>query len=480
MRPLAAAVALAVALPALAAPLAPAKVDEMREEIRRILGATWKGGVDELRVQYNEAARQRPSDPTPRVYLAFLTFPSDDSWNQFKAITQQDPQNPWAHLGMALVYLSWKMRDQAQAELVLVLKADPRFYPALVAWGDLLALKDDLAGAEAKYREALAIAPDPQARAGLGLVLLKQGKTGPALGELRQSYDVWPDQPPVVQALYQAARDAQDLEKAATYAEQLCALKPRDRAARKELAALRFELGQKEKAALEYERLLRLGNVELPELDRLIGLFRELKQGEKEEQLQLQKAGMLRESAAPLLRLAELARARSAHDVEEGHLLEAIEREPTLAEPRLMLGRLRGAKGVLYEAIDALRGAAALQGEAAQTARVELEALEKELKLAPKPAKGGLDAIHAAVARSLDGLFAERLALKKDLAGDLKLRVRVGPDGVAQGVDVLADTLGDPLLAAHAWVSLKDAVFPKQKREPVFEFELGKKAKKKK
>ena len=44
------------------------------------------------------------------------------------------------------------------------------------------------------------------------------------------------------------------------------------------------------------------------------------------------------------------------------------------------------------------------------------------------------------------------------------------------GVDVLQDTVGDPILTAHAYLALKDAQYEKKKREPVFEFELkGKK-----
>ncbi len=64
------------------------------------------------------------------------------------------------------------------------------------------------------------------------------------------------------------------------------------------------------------------------------------------------------------------------------------------------------------------------------------------------------------------------------LGGDIKLRVRVAPDGVVQGVDVLTDTVGDSALLGHAYVALLDAEFEKRKREPVFEFELGQKKKK--
>ena len=50
-------------------------------------------------------------------------------------------------------------------------------------------------------------------------------------------------------------------------------------------------------------------------------------------------------------------------------------------------------------------------------------------------------------------------------------------DGVIQAVEVVGDTVGDPVLTGHAYFALRDATFEKRKREPVFEFELGKKKK---
>ena len=55
--------------------------------------------------------------------------------------------------------------------------------------------------------------------------------------------------------------------------------------------------------------------------------------------------------------------------------------------------------------------------------------------------------------------------------------MRISKEGVVEGVDVLEDTLKDPLLLGHVYFGLRDAEYSKQKGEPVFEFELGAKKK---
>jgi tetratricopeptide (TPR) repeat protein len=466
---------------AVAAQAAPPKASmttqQVRSESEKVLGAGWKGNVDQVRYNWQEAARKAPSDPLPRILLAFCTFPSDDAWNQFKAIAQLYPDNTWAHLGMGLVYVHWKMRDQAKNEFETALKLDPAFYPALVGLGDLAVQGGDMTGAEAKYRQALKLNDDAQAHAGLGSVLMAQGKESEGRKELAASFALWKDQPKVVQELFTAAKADNDLKKAAEYAEALAALKSRDRDVRKQLADLRYELGQKDVAAQEYERLLRLGNPDKAVVERLAGLYKELGNADKEETVLYQLSSLEKSSPRAPLRLAELAKAKGNAESEEGHLLEAISRDPKCVPAHLEIARLREEKGVLHEAVLALRAAAAVEGPEQAAIKERLDTLEKSLKLAPKPAKGTPDAIYGKVAASLNALFLERRAAKPALQGELKFRVRVDDKGVVQSVDVLSDTVGDPTLVAHVYFSLHDAEYPKSKREPVFSFELGPKKK---
>src|SRR5689334_2591764 len=125
-----------------------AAVSDVVKELQAIVGSQARGTVNERRLVYQDLARKMPSDPLPRVYLAWCDMPSDESWNQLKGIATINPENPWVHYGMASVYTLWKMKDQAKTELETVLKADPKFYPAIVTQGDLALLSGDAAKAE--------------------------------------------------------------------------------------------------------------------------------------------------------------------------------------------------------------------------------------------------------------------------------------------------------------------------------------------
>lgn len=456
-------------------PTGNASVPEVVRELQIIVAAQARGSVGERRLQYQDLAKKLPSDPLPRVYLAWCDMPSDESWNQLKGIATINPENPWVHYGMASVYTLWKMKDQAKAELELVLKRDPAFYPAMVTQGELALQGGDSAKAEERFRAALKVkGDDPRANAGLGLILLEQGKKDDAKATLDRSFSAFADQPKVLRALYQLARDGQDLKAAAKYGTSLAELAPKDREARKAIADLRFELGEKAEAAKEYERLLRLGDPEAEVLRRLAALYREANDGEGEERVQQQLAALEKTNPDPCVRMAELMLARSAVESGEGQLLEAIARDETRSDAHLMLARSRLKRESLYEALDAYRAAMGGSGAAADAAKKEGPELEKKLKLPAKKPKGDPNAINWVVSGTLNDLYAERRRANPKLAagGLLKLRVRVDKEGVVQGVDLLSDTVGDPVLAAHAYFALKDAQYEKRKREPVFEFEL--------
>jgi Tfp pilus assembly protein PilF len=466
---------LVLAAAAAGPPVGNAPIVDVMKELQAITGAQARGTVNERRLVYQDLARKLPSDPLPRIYLAWCDMPSDDAWNQLKGIATINPENPWVHYGMGSIYTLWKMKDQAKSELEMVLKRDAAFYPAMVVQGELALVSGDPAKAEERFRAALAVrSDDARANAGLGLVLLEQGKKADANVALEKSFKAWPDQPKVLRALYSLAREVGELPTAAKYAAALAELAPKDREARKAIADLRFELGEKKEAAKEYERLLRLGDPEVAVLQRLAGLYRETNDGEAEERVQQQLAAVEKQNPEPCIRLAELMFARDAIEPAEGQLLEAIARDPARADAHLMLARSRLKRDELFEAAESYRAAMAGQGAAADDAKKEGPELEKKFKLPAKKPKGDVNTINWVVSGTLNELYTERRRANPKLqaGGTLKLRVRVDKEGVVQGVDVLSDTVGDPVLAAHAYFALKDAQYEKKKREPVFEFEL--------
>jgi tetratricopeptide (TPR) repeat protein len=408
----------------------------------------------------------------PRVYLAWLTLPSDDAWNQLKNIAQLSPDNPWVHYGMGRIYTKWKMVDQARAEVNPVLKRDPKFYPALTVLGDLLAFKENWADAEATYRQVLQLADDPVARSGLGLALLKQHKKDEALTELKQSTVAFPEQPLALATLLPLLLEAHD-PAALGSARSLAELRPKDREARRTIAELAFAAGDKAAAAKEYEKVLQLGAPDASTLNRLGGLYRELFEREKEEKVMKSLALLEPANADPQLRLAQLRLEQKDQAGADAALVEAVTRDPTRVDALLMLAKSKVSQGVLFEALERYRAAK----EAAPTndeALAGVAKLEGDFKLRKAPIKGNVNGTYYAVTASLEKFFAERKAANPALAGKLRVRVKINKSGTTDGVEVIEDTLKDPLLLGHVYFSLKDAEYSEKKKlEPVIDFELG-------
>ncbi|MBX7114562.1 MAG: tetratricopeptide repeat protein [Myxococcaceae bacterium] len=468
----------ALLLAAAPPPSSNAPIPEVLAELRQIEGAALRNAVDPLRFKYTEAARARPNDPMMRVYLAWCELPREEAWNQLKAIAPLHPDNPWVRWGMGRMYLRWKMKDQAKVEFDEVLKKNPSFYPAITGLGLLARSKGDTVAAQAQFEAALKVADDAEARAGLGLIWFEQGQKEKAAESLKKGIELWQDQPEPLEVLAGIYRQANDMPSAIKVAAVVADLNPKDRKARRTVADLRFDNGQKAEAAADYERLQRLGNPEPDMLRRLSGLYRELGNTEAEERTLQQLAALDKTDSEAPRRLSQLASSRDAGEVAEGQLLEAIDRAPDRGELKLELARERVRREALYEALESYRQAmTATDAAVADAAKKEGEELSKKFKLPAKQAKGSVEVVYTTVAKGLNEFYLERKRKKPSLAGELKVRVRIDKSGVVKGVDMVSDTVGDPLLAGHVFFALYDATYPKQKREPVFEFELGKKGK---
>jgi tetratricopeptide (TPR) repeat protein len=444
-------------------------------ELRKIEAASYhQSAIDTLRLKYQDQARAKPGEAMPRVYVAWCTLPSDDAWNQLKAIATIFPDNPWVRYGMGRIYTGWKgMSDLARTEFEAVLKRDPNFYPALVGLGDVARAKKDFALAEERYRAALKLADDPFAHAGLGLALAAQEKKDEALQELKKAIAAQPEQPAAVALLVKLSTEAKDPDTLKA-AEALNELRPKDREARKLLADLRFDAGDEAGAAKEYERLVRLGNPELEVLQRLANLHRKLGDAESEERTLQTIAAVDEKSVVANLRLADLRYAKKDYEGAEGQWLEALARDPKLVAAHEGLAKSKLEQGRLHEALEEYRAAVAL--DATRTADAEEAArLEKAFHLPARKPKGKVDNVFWSVHASLTKFFDEKKLRHPALEGKYRVRVRLGDDSAVKGVDVLEDSVKDPELLGHVYFGLRDAEYVKQKGEPVFEFVLGKK-----
>lgn len=451
---------------------------EAMAELRRIEGASYhQSALDPFRMKYQDQARANPTLVMPRVYVAWCTLPSDDAWNQLKAISTIYPDHPWVRYGMGRIYTTWKsMTDLARTEFEAVLKRDPTFFPALVGLGDVARVKKDFVTAEEKYRAALALNDDPFAHAGLGLALAAQDKKAEALVELKKAIAAHPEQPAAVNLLVKLTAETKDPD-AVKAAEALCELRPKEREARKLLADLRFDGGDKAGAAKEYERLVRLGNPEQPVLQRLAELDRELGDAESEERNLTVIAALDDKNPAPNLRIAELRLARKDYEGAEGQWLEALARDPKLVSAQLGMAHAHLEQGLLTDALLNFRQALKLD-PAQPEALAKSTELEARFRLPKRKPKGKADNVFWAVHANLLKFFEEKQAANRELEGRMRLRVRINQDNQVTAVDVLEDTLKDPELLGNVYFGLFDSEFVGlAKADPVFDFIMGKKQK---
>jgi tetratricopeptide (TPR) repeat protein len=444
----------------------------VQTRLREIESGVLRGGMDALREKLDAEARARPADPLVRVYLAWCAMPSEETWNALKVIAASHPKVLWARYGMGRVYLSWNMREQAEQEFRTVLGADAFFYPALVGLGDVSRAAGKNEDAVVRYSQAISQRDDAEAHGGMGLAYLALGKKPEAKQSFERALALWPDQPQVLGALARLSREEGDLRSAAKWASAQADLAPRDLKILRVSADLKFEAGDKSGAARDYERMLKLGAIDVEIHRRIAQIAAELGDTAAEERAVEQLSALEKTVADHPARLAELAEARGDVDAAEAQLLEALERAPARGDLHLHLARVRVRREMYREAVEAYRAATAAKERTDPAAGTELDALLAKLKLPAKPPRGSLDQIYQRVSTNLNGFYGSRLEEKPELAGILKIRVRVDDSGAVKGVDVLEDTVGDAWVVAHAALALESATFPAKKRDPVFEFEL--------
>ncbi|MFP2963754.1 tetratricopeptide repeat protein [Myxococcus sp. 1LA] len=445
--------------------------EEVMATLRELETARAKGRSNAMDSELEAQSRARPGDLMPRMYRAWLTFPSDGCWNELKALSTLDPENPWPFVGMGLVYVRWGLLTEARPPIDAALKLAPGFPPALWAQGLLLQAQGKPEEAEARFREALAQLDAPQIRTSLAMLLAGiPAREADARAELTRTVEAWPEQPEALRKLAQLARAANDVRAAATAGEKLVALKPRDKEAHRLQADLWLAASEKQKATQSLERYAELGGVEPAPLALLARLYRELARADAEEKALVRLAAAALEDPEPLLRLAELTEARGDMGAAEAHLVKASERAPARADVHVLRARLVLKQARHQDALVAYRAAQAAPERKVPEADAEAAELVRHFRLPSQPARGTQDQIYNRVSLGLVALYMNRLQEAPGIKGNLKVQVQVDASGRATGVTVLYDSLNEAVITGHAHFAFMDAQYPPGPDTPVFQY----------
>lgn len=446
-------------------------VSEVMGMLRRVETARVRGTLRVLDSELEEQGRARPKDLMPRVYRAWLAFPADTCWNELKALSTLEPENPWPHLGMGLIYIRWGLLSEARGPLATARRVAPDFAPALWGEGLLLHAEGKSGDAEARLRESLSKLDVPQTRTALGLLLAGlPGREAEARAELVRSVDVWLEQPEALRKLASLAQAAKDVGAAAVAGEKLVALKPSDREAHRLQADLWLAAAEKDKAARSLERYVELGGTDPVPLALLARVYAELGRAADEEKALGRLVEVELKDAQPMLRLSELADARGDAAASEGFLARASERAPERSDIHVRRARLCVKQERWKDALVSYRAAATAPERKVPEAEAEAAELVRRFRLPATPAKGPQDKIYSRVSLGLVAIYMERLKEQPDLKGNLKLQVQVDATGRATQVSVLYDSLQDSLIAGHAYFAFLDAQYPPAVDAPIFQY----------
>lgn len=232
--------------------------------------------ADAVRVVRLEAATAMagvPEDLLPSTTRGAL----EHAIAEFVATQELNGDRPEAHLGLATLYANRQGIERAEAELKRALSIDPAFVPASVNLADLYRTVGRDADAEPILRDALARTPEnPSLLHALGLVLVRERRMREAIDSLGAAARHGPDNPrhgyvyavalhdagrrqealrelegvlrrhpydrATLAALVAYHREAGDLRKALTFAEQLEALDSQDAATQSAVNELRAQL----------------------------------------------------------------------------------------------------------------------------------------------------------------------------------------------------------------------------------------------
>lgn len=415
--------------------------------------AALRGRLAAERQIREDAAAGSPRDASLRFLMLWAAPRDEKGWDGFRAMADEFPASPWPHLGMARVYIDWRLWDQLDRELQRAAEKGPRNWIAALLRAQAAEQRQRPAEARRDYAAVLEADPgNAEAHAGMARLLQAAGDAAGARREAEAALRLVPGMHAALVVLGQLAQASGDAAGARRIMAQAVEASPRDREARIALARLLREAGDEAGAAAQWREAVGLRE-DAAALREVAAAARKARDPVGEMRALERLVQLAPGPVESWRRLAELRiEARDEAGAEQA-LKKTLDREPGDAASRIALSRLHLSRGDAVGALRELRAA----GEPATAERV---GLEKRIHLEKVDGKDP-QAVQRAVGKLVDRAFRERLRAAPGLGGDLRLRVSLDAAGKAAQVDVVEDTVHDGIVRACAYWNLRDASYPK-------------------
>jgi Flp pilus assembly protein TadD len=164
------------------------KGDDYTASVRQADDARKAGDFDSAIPLYGRALQARPDGTEAKLGLgqSYLTLGlPEEAGAMFRDVLQRNDNDQTARRGLALALIAMGQVTLAERQLDAALRADPRDYRTLNAYGVVFDMLGQHAEAQARYRQGIEIAPDFIAlRSNLALSLAISGQPQEAIALL--------------------------------------------------------------------------------------------------------------------------------------------------------------------------------------------------------------------------------------------------------------------------------------------------------
>jgi tetratricopeptide (TPR) repeat protein len=418
------------------------------------IDAADRQGNLEDEVRWAQSAEAAPEDAAAQ-FLAIAAQPSgDDRWNGFRDLSLQFQRTclPW--VGMARIYVSWRLWDQVDKSITEALQREPACFLAVRVRAEMAEARGRADDAVKDFQAVLAADPqNPEAHFGLARLARARGDLETAHAEAAKALEIARTLPGAWALLGDLSLELGEPAMAIDFWKGAVAQAPRDRAARVSLARLLAAQGDQPGAMEQWQAAVELKE-DAESLAALADVAHACGDG-KVEQKALERLTQLKPSPAQWRRVAEVRVSAGDLSGAERAYRRAQDGAPRDPATNLGLAKVYLARGEAQPAVEALRAA----GPAGQA---DLSTLEKRLNLS-RVAKGDTGALQKAIQALIDKTYRTRLAETPSLSGTIRVRVTVDAAGVATLVELLEDSIHDPDVRACAYWNLRDATYPTER-----------------
>ncbi len=403
------------------------------------------------------------------------------AWPLFKQLSLDAPREPWGEIGMAHVYVRWRIRDQAEKAFARAQLIDPqnpitRVEQAIAAraFGD--------PGAAKSFAEQV-LARDPRDARALLLLAQLAEDAGASKEELKAAYQRALD---ASSDLYEArlwmaglAEQSGDKAAALEAVSALAEMNPRDLPTQRKLAVLLRAKEDWAGAEQAFAAAVALGDASKETWSGLAACRRALGDTAGEEQALRRWHRIDPKDRTVIVRLFNLRAAAHDEPGMDEQVRSLLALDPKDAGAHLILAARKGAAGNLLGQLDELNAAASgnVHPEARgapERARAELAQLRVRLRLPERPLlAANPDGLYRVSSRHLTMLYEERRKGNPELRGNLAVQLKISANGNADLVEVTEDTLHDRELTQCLVAALREGEWPKAKKTLTLRYELA-------